>query len=150
MKLHRILTKRPVDPWLVNFSALSQIASDPRDFVPSGPPSTEWFNNSRAYYGLTITYQGYAGLNRTYLDDNTLDLIYMFETDLPFNDFVTEYLKKTTDLSDPVVSEFMRQISNSGVSYNVQFKIEDDEGIITDYLPPGDMVDRIRLWPIRS
>ena len=82
VKLVKVFTKQPSDPWELSIDAsacLTTTASDPRDETSPGLNEEEK-EQIRPNRRLLTRQPGYMGWDRTYISENELHVIYYYET----------------------------------------------------------------------
>jgi len=143
MKIHKIYKKQPSDSWTIRLYGPDRLNAntnfDLRDSKKrlsdlSDDELKLYHTLSKPYQNITINYPGYIGFDREYLNDNTLDIILSFNTDLNAVDFAKQYIKTINDETNPVVSNFMNWVNtdNNIPKYIITYKVEDNEGNITE------------------
>ena len=137
IKIHKILTKQETDKWVIPFSWRMSDDVDPRDPDPTTIKSSmtekQFFNIVIPYRQLTISYPGYIGYDRAYIDLNTLDIYSVFEVDDATDAvaFARQYLE-AIGKSNPITLAWMNLIASvdAAPNYHVSFQVEDADNTI--------------------
>jgi hypothetical protein len=134
MKVHFIYTKQPTDSWTIYTRERLTDTVDLRD-----PPYKEYplqlkYGVFYPYRALFYTYKNFAGYDRNYIDDNTLDVFYNFTLDANTDpvEFGRTFKNDVSNTQNIIVSNFFNFLSTENVpNYTVQTTVEDDNGNIT-------------------
>lgn len=143
MKIHKIFSKRPSDPWKIFLGERLNTDTDSRDYDPSVVASNSTtlqttYSTIFPYKAITYLNPQFVGFDRKYIDDNTLDLFWEFNLpdNTDANTFAISYLTSIHDITNPVVNNYMNYIStnpNGNPTYHVVVQIEDDQGNISNF-----------------
>ena len=131
MKIHKILTN-PANTRF-NLSLVGRIGTDvdSRDvnITPSTSNNKIIFGTIYPYKAITELYEGYIGWDRTYIDDNTLDITYVFGANTDPVTFAKTYIDATSNTAYPIVNNYVQYIKTLP-HYEVKYTVEDDNGVI--------------------
>lgn len=136
IKIHKILTKTPSDPWIINYSRRISNTTDPRDpliQLYSRFSETQSLTIAKPYQQLFIEYSGFVGYDREYINDNTVDFYYVFQIEdnadpvtfaINFYQFINQ---------NPISTKWFALLEEVNVpKYTVNCVVEDETGLITE------------------
>lgn len=137
IKIHKIYTKNENDIWYVlNMKNRLTNDVDPRDSQFQREVDNQTlFNILIPYYKITALYSGYVGYDRQYINDNSIDIFYVFNIDdsKDAEEFAREYINATTNETYPEVKAFRNYIKGLNLPiYNLKYTVEKEDGTIIE------------------
>jgi len=134
IKIHKIFTKKPTDPWIINLkSRLSNTidSRDPKIQLNSVFSEKQISTIAIPFIQLTINYIGYVGYDREYINDNTIDFYSVFQIndDIDSETFAQEYFNFIN--TNPISLSWFDSVSTlRPYQYSLNKVLEDETGNI--------------------